>query len=123
MSREDYYCPLCGNKPYKSFVPCRVLEKPVCKDCDDIIREFFTCRSDCSEYPTIIQNLSDYSGLPIEEIKEIWQKEQIITSLLDLRDAVNYCDESGDIWENWALEEIFREATKVIELGRQFKAL
>lgn len=46
-------------------------------------------------------------------VKEIWQKEQIITSLLELRDAINYCDESGDIWEEWALEDLIRQAKEV----------
>ncbi|MCE1225212.1 MAG: hypothetical protein LWW87_01860 [Geobacteraceae bacterium] len=113
MSAEDYYCPLCGNKPYKSFVPCRLLSSPICNDCNDTIREYFMRNEAGAELPAIIQNLCDYSGLPFEEAKEIWLKEQIITSLLELRDFINYCDESGDIWENWALDELLRQAAIV----------
>lgn len=120
MNNEDYYCPLCGNKPYKSFVPCRALSKPVCNDCDATISEYFLSGDEGAECPVTIQNLCDYSGMPIGELKEIWQKEQIITSLLELRDAVNYCDESGDIWEDWALEDLLRQAADVIEVGRHY---
>lgn len=116
MSTEDYYCPLCGNKPYKSFVPCRLLSKPVCKDCDETISEYFSSGDDSIDRPSIIQNLCDYSGLPFEEAKEIWEKEQIITSLLELRDFINYCDESGDIWEDCALDELLRQAAIVGDL-------
>lgn len=120
MNSEYYYCPLCGNKPYKSFVACRLLSKPICNDCDDTIRDYFMRCDEGSECPAIIQNLREYSGLPIEEVKEIWKKEQIITSLLELRDAVNYCDESGNIWEEWALKDLLSQTIAVIELGRQY---
>lgn len=120
MNNEDYYCPLCGNKPYKLFVACRVLSKPVCNDCDETIRKYFLSDDDFLETPAIIENLCNYSDLPINEIKDILQKEQIITSLLELRDAINYCDESGDIWKDWALKALLHDAAEVIELGRQY---
>lgn len=122
MANVDYYCPLCGNKPVASFVPCRILERPICNDCDDTIREFFQHESGTqSELPAVVENLRDYSGLSQKECKEIWQKEQMVTLLLSLRDGINYYDESGDIWENRTLNELLYMLDELIEVGSFLK--
>lgn len=123
MSAEDYYCPLCGNRPYKSIVPCRLLSKPICNDCNETISEYFSSDDDTIERPGIIQNLCDYSGLPFEEARGIWYKEQIITSLMELRDCINICDKEGYIWENWALEDLLGRATEALEIAQSFEII
>ena len=122
MSTETYYCPLCGNKPAAPFVPCRILERPICNDCDDTIREFFQHENDAqSELPAAVENLRDYSGLSQHECKEIWQKEQMVTLLLSLRDGVNCYDESGDIWETRTLKELLYLLDELIVAGSFLK--
>jgi hypothetical protein len=65
----------------------------------------------------VVQLLCDYSGLSLTVCKEIWHKEQMVSLLLDLREAINYCDESGDIWESYALEELLSQVHKIVEAG------
>ncbi|WP_156912253.1 hypothetical protein [Citrifermentans bremense] len=118
MSSEDYYCPLCGNKPFGSFVPCRILEQQICDECDSTIRQFFLLDSSTHpEPPSVIQNLSNYSGLPLRDCNEMWHKERVVSLLLDMRDLINYYDESGDIWESRALKALLCQAGKVNEAG------
>lgn len=119
MSAEDYYCPLCGNKPFASFVSFRILAQRICKDCDSTISQFFL-HDDCAqtEPPKVLQNLCDYSGHPLRDCKQIWHKEQIVSLLLHLRDAINYYDESGDIWENRTLEELICQSHELVEAGK-----
>ena len=122
MNTEDYYCPLCGNKPFASFVPCRILERPICNDCDSIISQFFQNEYGSQSDPTsVLENLFDYSGLTQEECKEIWQKEQMVTLLLNLRDWINFSEESGDIWETGMLKELSCMFDEVIEAGSFLK--
>lgn len=103
----DYFCPLCGNKPFASFVRCRILEQPVCTDCDAVIRQFFLDVDQVKAVPPqVVERLSDYSGLPVQECAEIWYKEQLDSSLLKLRDGIEYFEQSGDLWDTGILKQI-----------------
>lgn len=118
MNSEDYYCPLCGNKPFGSFVRCRILEQQICDECDSTIRQFFLhAGSTQPEPPSVIQNLCNYSGLPLSDCNEMWHKEQVVSLLLEMRDLINYYDEAGDMWESRALKELLCQSGKVIEAG------
>lgn len=122
MNTEDYYCPLCGNKPVASFVPCRILERPICNDCDSIIRQFFQHENSTQpDPPSVVENLFDYSGISQKECKDIWQKEQMVTLLLSLRDGINYYDESGDIWETCTLKKLLYQLDEVSDAGSFLK--
>ncbi|MDD2899819.1 MAG: hypothetical protein PHI31_14035 [Desulfuromonadaceae bacterium] len=118
MNNEEYYCPLCGNKPVSSFVPCRVIERPICKDCDSIIRQFFQNEYDKrSDTPNVMENLYDYSGISQKECKDIYQKEQMVTLLLSFRDGINYYDESGEIWDFRTLKLLLYQFDELSEAG------
>ncbi|UPU37818.1 hypothetical protein M1B72_08955 [Geomonas paludis] len=115
---EDYYCPLCGNKPFGSFVRCRILEQPVCTECDAAIRHFFLDADQLqSPPPQVVERLSDYSGLCVQECAEIWHKEQLVASLLKLRDGIDYFEQTGDLWDTAILKQVLAMVNEAKEAG------
>ena len=119
MSTEDYYCPLCGNKPFDSFVACRILDQPICADCDTAIQQFFVNVDELKTIPPQVERLSDYSGLPVKECAEIWHKERLVSSLLNLRDGINYFEQAGDLWDDGILKELLFIVDDTMELGKK----
>uniref|UniRef100_C6DZE0 Uncharacterized protein n=1 Tax=Geobacter sp. (strain M21) TaxID=443144 RepID=C6DZE0_GEOSM len=115
---KDYYCPLCGNKPFNSFVRCRILEQPVCTECDAAIRQFsLNIKQVQSVPPQVVERLSDYSGLCVQECAEIWHKEQLVASLLKLRDGIDYFEQSGDLWDTAIVKQVMAMVNEAKEAG------
>ena len=105
MKKETYYCPLCGNRPFAAFIHCKLIEQPICTDCDDVIRQYFQNKvDDQTAPPKEISNLVDCGNLTLDECSDLWHKQQIVTLLRDLRDEISLFDEAGELWDSACVE-------------------
>ena len=117
MKAESYYCPLCGNRPYAAFVPCRLLEQPICTDCDHVITQYFqNDLDDQASPPKQIDNLVDCSHLPLDECKDLWRKQRFVALLRDLRDEINLLDEEGGLWDTECLVHLNHKIQEVTQI-------
>lgn len=117
MKAESYYCPSCGNRPYAAFVHCKLIEQRICADCDDVIRQYFQNKvDDQSSPPEQVVNLVACGSLTLDECRDLWHKQEIVTLLRELRDEINYLDEEGLLWDTGCLEPLSYKIQEVAQI-------
>ena len=122
MKAESYYCPSCGNRPYAAFVHCKLIEQRICSDCDDVITQYFQNKvDDLSSPPEQVVNLVACGNLTLDECRDLWHKQGIVTLLRELRDEINYLDEAGEIWDAWILESLGSKIQEIIQADSDMK--
>jgi hypothetical protein len=70
---------------------------------------------DQSSPPEQVVNLVACGNLTLDECRDLWHKQEIVTLLRELRDEINYLDEEGWLWDTGCLEHLSYKIQEVAQ--------